>query len=87
MTSLKEFHKTSGYNQQRIKAGDIVLIHDDKPCTNWRLAGIEDLIPGGNALIRAANVCTSTGKTNIPITKLYPLEVNANLETTLSNHP
>ena len=59
-----------------------MLIHDDKPHIDWRLAVIEDLIPGGDGLIRAANVRTSTGKTNRPVTKLYPLEVNANLETT-----
>ena len=85
LTSLREFHKTSGNNQQKIKTGDIVLIHNDKPHVDWRLAVIEELIPGGDGLIRAANTRTSTGKTNIPITKLYPLEVNANLDTTVPN--
>ena len=68
---LREFHKTSGNNQQRSKAGDIVLIHDDKPHIDWRLAVIKDLIPGGNALICAANVHTLTGKMRprtIPLT-------------------
>jgi len=75
---------TSGNNQQKIKTGDIVLIHDDKPCIDWRLAVIEDLIPSGDGLICAANIRTSTGKTNRPITKLYPLEINANLETSIT---
>lgn len=32
---------------------------------------------------RAANTCTSISKTNKPITKLYPLEVNTHLDTTV----
>ena len=59
-----------------------MLIHDDKPCVDWRLAVIEELIPGGDGVIRAANICISTGKTNRPITKLYPLEVNTNVDST-----
>ena len=70
-----------GNNQQKIKTGDIVLIHDERPRIDWRLAVIEDLIPGGDGLIRAASIRTSTGKTTRPITKLYPLEVNTNLHT------
>ena len=58
-----------------------MLIHDEKPRIDWRLAVIEDLIPGGDGLIRAASIRTSTGKTTRPITKLYPLEVNTNLHT------
>ena len=67
LTSLRESYKTSGNNQQKAKTGDIVLIHDDKPRVDWRLAGIEELIPGGDGLILAANIRTSTGKTNRPI--------------------
>ena len=36
---------------------------------------IEDTISGEDGLVRAANIRTSTGRTNRPITKLYPLEV------------
>jgi len=32
---------------------------------------------GEDGLIRAANIRTSTGRTNCPITKLYPLELTA----------
>ena len=38
-----------------------MLILDDKPHVDQRLAVIEDLMHG---LICAANVCTSTSKTN-----------------------
>lgn len=60
-----------------------MLIHDDKPLMYWRLAVVENLIPGGDRLICTTNICTSTGKTNGPNTKLYPLEVNTNLDTTV----
>jgi len=36
---------------------------------------IEDTISGEDGLVRAANIRTSTGRTNRPKTKLYPLEV------------
>jgi len=39
------------------------------------LAVIEDVNTGEDGLVRAANIRTSTGKTNRPITKIYPLEV------------
>ena len=38
---------------------------------------MEDTITGEDGLIRAANIQTSTGRTNRPIIKLYPLEVTA----------
>ena len=56
----------------------MVLVHDEKPRSTWKLAVVESLIEGGDGLIRAANIRTSTGHTNRPITKLYPLEVCAN---------
>ena len=58
-------------------------IHDDGPRLSWRLAVIEELLTGNDGLVRAANIRTSTGRTNRPIVKLYPLEV-ASVETTVS---
>ena len=80
LTSLREYHRASGNNQQRIKVGDIVLIHDDIPRINWKLAVIEGLIIGNDGLVRAANIRTVNGRTNRPIAKLYPLEVTAPTE-------
>ena len=54
----------------------MVIVHDDIPRTTWKMAVIEDLIMGGGGLVRAATIQTSTGTTNKPITKLYPLELN-----------
>ena len=59
-----------------------MLIHDDVPRINWRLAVIEKLIIGNDGLVRAANVRTANGRTNRPIVRLYPLEVTANPEGT-----
>ena len=77
LTSLREFHKTTENNVQKVKVGDIVLVHDDTPRVNWKLAVIQQVIKGKDGLIRAANIRTASGITNRPITKLYPLEINA----------
>lgn len=88
LTSLREFHRATGNNQQKIKVGDIVLVHDDTNRINWKLAVIEGLITGNDGLTRAADIRTATGKTNRPITKLYPLELSsANTETTIPDPP
>ena len=82
LTSLRESHNSSGDNRQRVKVGDVVLVHDEGPRINWRLAVIKDLIMGGDNLVRTAVIRTSTGETNRPITKLYPLEVRADMSST-----
>ena len=84
LTSLREFYCYSGDNRQRIQIGNVVLVHDEGPKINWRLAVIKDLIVGGDNLVRTAIIRTSTGEMNRPITKLYPLEVRADR---LSNDP
>ena len=81
LTTLREFHKTTGNNIQQVKVGDVVLVHDDTPRVNWKYAVIESVIRGNDGLIRAVNIRTSTGKTTRPITKLYPLEVASTNES------
>ena len=83
LTSLREFHRSQGNNNQTVKVGDVVQIHDEGPRLSWRLAIIEELITGNDGLVRAANIRTSTGRTNRPIVKLYPLEVTS-VETSAS---
>ena len=80
LTSLREFHKNTGTERETIKVGDVVQVHDDKSRLTWRLAVIESLIRGRDGHVRAANIRTASGKTNRPITKLYPLEVSAKTE-------
>jgi len=78
LTSLREFHRTSGHNERIIKKGDVVIVHDDKPRLYWRLAVVEDLIEGNDGLVRAAHIRMSNYKTTRPIVKLYPLEISSN---------
>ena len=77
LTSLREFHRTSEKNEVAVQVGDVVQVHDDTKRINWRLAVIESLIAGKHGLVRAANIRTSTGCSNRPIAKLYPVEVRA----------
>jgi len=84
LMSLREYHRISGNNTCKIAVGDVVLVHDDGPRVKWRLAVVEDLICGGDGLVRATNIRTSTGRTNRPIVRLIPLEVSAQGE---NNNP
>ena len=83
LTSLREFHKMSGNNKQKIGVGDIVLVHDDCETIYCKLAIVESLICGKDNLVRAANIWTANGRTNRAITRLYPIEIRASV--TLSN--
>jgi len=72
---LREHQRVSDQNQQTIKVGDVVVVHDEGPRSRWRLARVDSLISGNNGRVRAANIRTDGGMTNRPITKLYPLEI------------
>ena len=77
LTSLREYHKTTGRNDQSFKTGDVVLIHDDVPRTKWKMAFVEQLIRGNDGYVQAATIRYDDGRTNRPISKLYPLEVSS----------
>ncbi|XP_065896204.1 uncharacterized protein [Dysidea avara] len=77
LTSLREYHRTTGSNNQQIKQGDVVLMWDEAPRSTWRLAIVEKLMIGKDGLVRAAYIKTSQGRTNRPIAKLIPLEVSS----------
>lgn len=81
LTALREYHRTTGHNHQQIKVGDVVIVHDDGPRVNWRLAVVTKLLIGGDGFTRAVEIRTSTGTTNRPIAKLYPLEVHSTEES------
>jgi len=78
LRSLHECHKTPGMNKQQIWIGDVAIIHDDIPRTNWKLAVVEKLITGLDGITRAAEIRTASGRTNRSITRLFLLEVNDN---------
>ncbi len=75
LTALRERHQTTGRNDQAISVGDVVLVHDDIPRLQWKLAVVEELVSGKDGLIRSAKIRTQNGFTNRAIVKLYPLEV------------
>ena len=75
--ALTESHKASGNNNQTMKVGDTVLIHDDIPRITWRFTMIEELITSNKGLTQAANLWTASGQTNRPIVRLYTLEITA----------
>jgi len=77
LTGLRKFHQARAPNADTVKPGSVILVHDDTPRINWYLAVVGDTIVGEDGLVRSANIRTSTGKTNRPISKLYPLEVTA----------
>ena len=60
-----------------MKVGEVVLIQDDTPRIDWKLAVVEELIEGKDGLVRAAHIRTAQGRTNRPISKLCPLEVSS----------
>ena len=62
------------------KTGDVFLIHDDLPRTNWKMAVIQRLIKRNDGYVRAAEIRTNTGRTNRPISKLYLLEISTDEE-------
>ena len=60
-----------------MKVGDVVLIHNDSPRVNWKLALVTSSNRGRDGLVRSVNLRTANGTTNRPITRLHPLEVQA----------
>ena len=77
LTSLREFNRISGHNKEVIKVGDVVIVHDEKPGMQWKLAVVEGLIKGGDNLTRAAHIGIGSYQTTRPIVKLHPLEVSS----------
>ena len=75
LTSLREYHRTTGNDSQKVKPGDIVLMYGEGPRSTWKLAFVEELITGKDGLTPAAKIKTAQGRTNCPIAKLVPLEV------------
>jgi len=75
-TSSRKRRRIFGHSQQTKTVGNVVEVHDEDPRLRHHLARIELLVPGNNiGRVRAANIRTDGGRTNRPITKLYPLEI------------
>ena len=86
LPALREHHqKTRGPIIQTIKIGDVVQVHDDCKRDNWKLAVVEKIIRSEDGKIRAAEIRTVNGKSNRPISKLYPIEVTEPTEAASNN--
>ena len=75
LTSLREFYHPTGRGGQEIKVEDIVMVHDNGPQINWKMAVLESLTTGMDGLVCSANVRTKNGVNNGPVMKLFPLKV------------
>ena len=86
MTSLGERHIVSNKSfESTIKVGDVVLVHDDGPWIDWKLAVVDKLIVSPDGEIRDADIRIAKGKTNRPVSKLYALEVTETIEASLDS--
>ena len=81
LTSLRERHKIIHDGNLVPKLGDVVLVHENVPRSNWKLAVVEKLIPGSDSHVRTVQVRTSNGSIFRPISKLYPLELNCETQS------
>ena len=77
LTSLRQYHATTGHSLHTIAVGDVVQVHHEGPRNTWKLAIVETLHYGCDGQVRSAAIRTAQGRTNRPISKLYPLEVRA----------
>ena len=75
LTSLREFHRTTGRNDKNVNVGDVVLVHDDTPWLPWKIAVIKEVVKRKDGLIKSTLICTTNGVKNHHITKLYPMEI------------
>ena len=82
LPSLRETHihnmkGHAGLSENKIKVGDVVLVHEDShKRIQWPLAVVTKLKTGNDNLVRSAEIKMKNGISNRPITKLYPLEVS-----------
>ncbi|XP_065895825.1 uncharacterized protein [Dysidea avara] len=51
LTSVREYHRTTGNNSQRVKPGDIDLVYNDSPRNTWKLVIVEELMTGKDGLV------------------------------------
>ena len=79
---MRVFYKAQGScTPQTIKVGDVVLIHDDTSKSTWRITVIKDLTKENDGYVRAAEVRTSNGRTNQPLSEFYPLEISTDKDS------
>lgn len=63
-----------------------MLVHDDCPRINWKMAIVESLVKGNDGLVRSATIRTRNGVTNRPVAKLYPLELSSEVSVEIADN-
>ena len=64
--------------KEKVSVDQVVLIYEDLlQRMKWKLGLIIELFRSKDGIVRSLKLKTSSGETNRPITKLYPLEVQA----------
>ena len=64
LTSLRKFYCPTGMSGQQINVGNVVLVHDDCPLTNWMMAVVEGFMTGSDGLACSVSMQTINGVTN-----------------------
>ena len=55
LTSLRERHtNSSGSNKENMRVGDVIIIYDDCPRLQWRLAVVQEMQRENDDLVRSA---------------------------------
>ena len=89
IVNLRQIHshnKTSIVQESQIKASDIVLVHDNLPRSQWKLAVVSEVLKGCDGIVRSAKLRTSKeNELRQPIEKLYPLKVSEEKNKKLTN--
>ena len=80
LVNLREYNQVQrrkmSKNEKNPCVGDVVLLSDQIPRSQWKLAKIIELIPGKDGIVRAAQIRTSNGSIlQRAIQHLYPLEI------------
>ncbi|XP_068211733.1 uncharacterized protein [Palaemon carinicauda] len=75
LTSLRETHRVGIRHESWPKMGDVVLIHDEGPRSQWKLGQIVKLHVGPDNVLRVVTLKTPQGQVMRPVVKLYPLEL------------
>ena len=92
LPALREMHKSNKKGHEsttnKIKKGDVVLVHSDiERRLHWPLAIVTEFNKGKDGLIRPATIRTKNGICTRPITKLYPLELNIHIDNIANPTP
>ena len=94
LQSLRENSNAKMNQQPEIAVGDIVIVQNDKTKRNfWKLAKVEELLPGEDGVVRAAVIKTCSDNTNRSqllrrsVKHLIPLEVRSTQPVVNESNP